>query len=744
MAIDKSNSPSGKSPSNDLTCVFPQGSKPHPPASVQDSQSRLSQSSLLVSLVGNPNSGKTTVFNNMTGSRQHVGNYPGVTVEKISGKRNWRECSMEVVDLPGSYSLTAWSEEERLARRFILDEKPDVVLDVLDASNLERNLYLAVQLIEMHAPVLLVFNMSDMARVRGFEFDLQRLSDLLGTPIVQTVGSKNAGIDTLLDAIVQYAALEEKAPTPFIDYGPDIEAAIQLISGKLEETHPDLAIHKRRWLALKLLENDGELAEKYGNEALLECMRKQQSHIQSILGDTPEILIADRRYGFISGACQETMRSTVERRHDRSDQIDAVVTHPLLAFPLFFALMYLVFQFTFTLGNPLMNWIEIFFGWLGNTVSGFWPEGSESLLQSLLVDGIIGGVGGVIVFLPNIMLLFLAISFLEDSGYMARAAFIMDQLMHKIGLHGKSFIPMLIGFGCSVPAIMATRILENRRDRMTTIMLIPLMSCGGRLPIYGLLIPAFFPKQWQAPLLWLVYFFGIVLAVTVAFLLRKTLFRGESEPFVMELPPYRIPTLKGAALHMWNRGWLYLKKAGTVILVGSIILWFLSSFPRPATEYDSQITQLKAAGEMEAASDLITKKQALLVSQSFAGRLGKTIEPALESFGADWRVGIGVIGGIAAKEIFVAQLGVVFSVRDAEASVDKLREKLQQDFSALAGFCIIIFCLISTPCVATLAATARETGSAKWAWFQLIGLTAMAWIIASAIYQVGKYFAIGI
>jgi len=561
------------------------------------------QPKIVVALAGNPNSGKTTIFNELTGARQHVGNYPGVTVERKEGFRRHGDIELQIVDLPGTYSLTAYSAEELVARNFIIDEKPDVVVDILDTSNLERNLYLAVQLMELGVPLVLAFNMSDMAKARGYEFDIEKLSRFFGARIVQTVGNKGAGMNELLDAITLTAtegASEVKAnvekpstsslssrasirgpryPSPSITYGREIEEEIAKIEFLIKTSDVVKEKTDARWLSVKLLENDKELRATVVSPEINEQIEKSASRIEKILGEHPETAIAGRRYGFISGACQEAVRSTIEIRHTTSDRIDAVVTNRVLGIPMFLGLMYLVFQLTFTLGEPLMGWIESVFGWMGGVVQGWWPEGSESLLKSLLADGIIGGVGGVIVFLPNILLLFLAIAILEDSGYMARAAFIVDRLMHKIGLHGKSFIPMLIGFGCSVPAIMATRTLENRRDRLTTMLVIPLMSCGARLPIYALIIPAFFPEAWYAPMLWIMYVIGILLAVVSTKILRSTILKGESVPFVMELPPYRMPTLKGILIHMWERGFLYLKKAGTIILGISILLWAMTTFP---------------------------------------------------------------------------------------------------------------------------------------------------------------------
>jgi len=719
---------------------------------------------ITIALAGNPNSGKTTLFNGITGSRQHVGNYPGVTVEKKEGKRRHGETEINVVDLPGTYSLTAYSTEELVARNYIIEEQPDVIVDVIDASNLERNLYLGVQLLELGVPVVFAFNMSDVARSRGLEFDLEMLASLLGAPVIPTVGNRNEGLVELLDAAVRVAQSGTQPKQPEIHYGKDIERAIVGIQKRLADLttdavastprdatgasqggmaplpeavaasacrdvgdadrEPDLPIRdKQRWIAVKLLENDAEVAQRIASPDIHKAVAAEQARIEKVLGDSAEMIIADRRYGFISGACQEAVRSTVETRHTRSDRIDEIVIHRVWGLPIFLGLMYLVFWLTFTVGTPPMAWIESFFGWLGATVTGWWPTGSESVLKSLLVDGILGGVGGVIIFLPNILLLFLAIAILEDSGYMARAAFMMDRLMHKIGLHGKSFIPMLTGFGCSIPAIMATRTLESRRDRLTTMLVIPLVSCGARLPIYTLIIPAFFPSAWHAPMLWTIYMIGIALAIVCAKILRSTLFKGESVPFVMELPPYRLPTLKGVLIHMWERGGLYLKKAGTVILGISILLWALTSFPKTKS----------------ANPDLPPEEQqSIELSNTIAGRIGHAMEPLIKPLGFDWRIGTAMIGAFAAKEVFVAQLGIVYSVGAADEESEPLRDKLKANYSPLVGFCIMLFMLISAPCMATIAVTRRESNSWKWALFQLGGLTLLAYVLTLIVYQVGS------
>jgi len=682
---------------------------------------------LTVALAGNPNSGKTTIFNMLTGARQHVANYPGVTVESKQGFRTYQDYQIKFVDLPGTYSLTAYSAEELIARNFIIEQNPDVVVDVVDASNIERNLYLATQLMELDVPVVLAFNMSDIAKQKGLVFDIPQLSKLLEAPIVPTVGSRQKGKTELLDAIVQTFRRGKKLRTHKIGYGQEIEEEIEKIQKLIEQNLPPLAQkYGQRWLAIKLLEHDKEIIARIESPELLDNVTAATDHLRTIFAEEPEIIMADKRYGFISGACQETIKTTVESRHSASDAIDAVVINRVLGLPIFLLLMFLVFVLTFRIGQYPMGWLEHFFNWTAKTIAALWPPGSESPLKSLLVDGIIGGVGGVLVFLPNIILLFLAIAFLEYSGYMARAAFVTDRIMHKIGLHGKSFIPMLIGFGCSVPAIMATRILENRRNRLTTIMVIPLMSCGARLTIYALIIPAFFGQNWRGPMLWLIYLIGIALAVACAKILRLTLFKGPTVPFVMELPPYRMPTLKAIAIHTWQRTWMYLKKAGTVILAISIILWAGMNWPKPPPRALQNLTPQQAH-----------KAQ---LQHSIVGKIGRAIEPAIKPLGFDWKIGTALIGATAAKEVFVSQLGIIYAV-GGDQNAQTLQQTLRQSYTPLQAFCVMLFCLIYAPCAPTVVMTKQETGSWAWAAFQFFALTALAYILTLIVYQLGSLIA---
>lgn len=689
---------------------------------------------ITVALAGNPNSGKTTIFNNLTGSRQHVGNYAGVTIEKKEGECSHRGVDIRIVDLPGSYSLTAYSPEEVVARRFILEDRPDVVVCVIDASNLERNLYLAVQFMELEVPLVLNFNMMDISEARGDRLDVAHLSETLGVPIVPTVGHRRQGMSALLDCVVEAGRKKKAGIVPA--YSPDLEQALRLIQSRVNGNLKGQSLPSR-WLAIKLLEKDPEFARQWNGSAVMEEAKLQSARLEDKLEESAETLLAQERYDFISRTCEAAVHRE-SPKETLSDKADALLTHRVYGIPIFLAAMFTVFWATFNLSSLPCEWIESGIGRLAATVSSFWPAGADSPLRSLLVDGIIGGVGNVIVFLPNVIVLFLAIGLLEDSGYMPRAAFIMDRLMHRIGLHGKSSIPLLLGFGCSVPAIMATRTLENRRDRLTTMLIAPLMSCGARLPIYALIIPAFFAVQWQAPLLWSIYLIGIVLAILSAKLLKSTLFKGEAAPFVMELPPYRIPRLRDTILHVWERCAMYLRKAGTVILTISILLWALTTFPQhPADAHEGGAL---ARAELTEPAGLV-EEPADRLSNSYAGRIGRFLEPVLRPMGFDWKIGTALLGAVAAKEVFVAQMGIVYAAGEDEAP---LRQRLQQNYSPLVGFCIMLFCLISAPCMATVAVTWRESGSFHWALLQFAGLTVLAYILTTAVYQVGVRAGIGI
>ncbi|MDH7600345.1 MAG: ferrous iron transport protein B, partial [Sedimentisphaerales bacterium] len=649
-----------------------------------------------VALAGNPNVGKSCLFNALTGTYQHVANYPGTTVEIKQGAKRYDDLELQVSDLPGTYSLTACSDEERVARDFLLTHRPDLVVDVIDATAPERHLYLATQIMEMGLPLILAFNMSDLAERRGIQLDYEHLSTLFGVPVIPTIAHVGKGVDQLLATIRQLTANPGLCRPYQVNYGKEIEAQIRAIMDAISSSQPELCrAYPLRWLAIKLIEQDPDALDLVKAGPIRDGVSEAVVRLSTIFGDEPHIVIAEKRYGFISGACQESIRRTTEVRHDSSDLLDSIALHPVLGIPIFLCLMYGVFWFTFRMGQYPMELLEWSFAKLAGLAWRILPAGPDNLIRSLMADGIIKGVGGVLVFLPNILILFLAIAILEDSGYMARAAFVTDRLMHKIGLHGKSFIPMLVGFGCTVPAIMATRILENRRDRLTTILVLPLFSCGARLTIYGLVIPAFFPPAWRGPVLWLVYFIGIVLALIGIRLLRLTMLKGTSPPFVMELPPYRVPTVRSISLHMWQRGWQYLKKAGTVILAISVILWLLGNFPRMPSEdrtslSPQQIRQMQVEG-------------------SYLGRLGKAIEPVVRPLGFDWRLATALIGAIVAKEVFVSQLAISYALEPGSDQL-ALQDRLRQDYSPLTGLCVLLFCLIATPCAATVAATRAETG----------------------------------
>ena len=728
---------------------------------------------LKVALAGNPNCGKTTIFNAITGENRKVGNYPGVTVEKIEGNINFEGQDINLIDLPGTYSLTAHSLDEVVARNYIIDEKPEVVVNIVDSSNLERNLYLTTQILELNVPVVLVLNMGDVAERKGYKIDVKKLSDLLGVPIVQTVGNKKVGIDELLKVAINTAKNPEQALKKLRkpNYGSEIEPHVQELADDFAKHCPETL--RPRWVAVKLLENDAEtqkrLRDKVSDSVADEMVHeaeKMRKHVHSVCGDDAEIIIADRRYGYISGACTEAIQNTVEARHDISDSIDKITTNHLLGLPIFALVMLALFQLTFALGNPLVEMLDELIGgqfipWL----KAIWPAADGSnLLRSCLIDGVVAGIGSVIVFIPLIVLMFLGVAFMEDSGYMARAAFVMDKLMHKIGLHGKSFVPMLIGFGCTVPGIMATRTLESKRDRLTTMMVLPLMSCGARMPIYMLIFSAFFPNN-KGIYFFAIYAIGILLAIIIARLFRGTIFKGEQTSFVMELPPYRMPTVKGLIHHMWERTWMYAKKAGTVILLASVIIWALSTFPQ-SKEIETKISQASAKVEvLDAEKEKLDEKvdtkkiakidqqisashedlhnlQASKLQNTIVGRVGKFIEPAIKPLGFDWKIGTALVGAFSAKEVFVSQIGIVYALGDeVEADNKDLQKKIQKDYSPLVGFCICLFCLISMPCVATFAVTVRESGSWGWGFFQMGYLTVLAWFVTMVVYQVGSLFA---
>ena len=676
---------------------------------------------ITIALAGNPNSGKTSIFNNLTGSRQHVGNYPGVTVEKKEGIAYYGDYSITVVDLPGTYSLTAYSLDEVVARNFILDEKPDIIVDVVDASNLERNLYLTTQLMELEVPIVLAMNMSDVAKQAGQHIDDNALSELLGIKVAQTIGNKNRGTVELLKKITETYETKQRIRKVSVNYGREIEEEIAKIHDILVSSKYTLTKYPARWFSVKLLEDDTDIIEsaklKHDASDLIKQSKQSRGHIRGIFADEPETVLADRRYGFISGVLKETVTHTAEAHVKLSDKIDRVLANRVLGIPIFLGVMWLMFKAIFTLSQKPMEMIEVAQLWLGNVITSILP--ANSLIQGLVVDGIIGGVGSVLVFVPIIFLLFFCMSILEDSGYMARIAFIVDRFMHKIGLHGRSFIPMLLGFGCNVPAIMATRVIESKKDRLTTILINPFMSCGARLPVYMLFIGAFFPKEISGNILFSLYIIGFLMAVIMAKLFRKFMFKGESAPFVMELPPYRVPTLRSLIIHMWERGWLYIKKAGTVILLGCVLIWSLSAMP------------LSAEGDL---------------TKSYIAKIGKFVEPVIRPLGFDWKIGTALVAGVVAKEIVVGTFGVLYGAGEDETEESLgLRSALQKDtysdgrkvFSPLVAYALMLFVLLYIPCLSTAAVIRKETGSWGWMFFSISYSTLLAWLVAFMVYQGG-------
>lgn len=689
-----------------------------------------------IAMVGNPNSGKTTVFNALTGQRQHVTNYPGVTVEVMEGEYSFNGGQVAVVDLPGTYSLDSASPDALVARDYILKNPGSVVVQIINAQDFERHAFLTAQLLELGANLVLVLNMSDKARARGIRFDLDMIRERLGCEIVEAVASKGEGLGELKEAVSR--AAERTACSVEIDYGEEMGEHILAIEEELNSCTSCIFPYPPRWLAIKVLEGsreaEGILRQCLGEraEGIIERARGLARHIEGHHGDELQVLLAERRHGFAAGLFREVSKREQAARGEMTDRIDDIVTHRLIGIPLFLGIMYLVFYATFTLGAIPMGWIESGVGWLGEALATHWSGGGA--LKSLVIDGAIGGVGNVLVFVPNIAILFLCISIIEDTGYMSRVAFITDRFMHKFGLHGKSVIPMIIGFGCSVPAIMATRTIENRRDRLATMFVIPLMSCGARLPIYTLFIPAFFPKEWRATVLWSIYITGVVIALVLVRLIRSTIVKGDTVPFVMELPPYRMPVLKGLLIHVWERTRLYLKKAGTIILGLSIVMWIVTSYPKPeAFEVDRMIARGGQVAEQEADAARASEE----ISYSIAGRVGRALEPATRPLGFDWRINTALLGGLAAKEIVVAQLGIIFSLGEAAEDSEPLREELARHYTPLVGLCVMLFCLISAPCFATFAVMRRESGRWRYAAAQFLGLTLIAYLVCLVVYQLG-------
>ena len=712
-----------------------------------------------VALVGNPNCGKTSLFNVASGSHEHVGNYSGVTVDAKEGHFDFQGYHFRLVDLPGTYSLSAYSPEELYVRKHIIDETPDVIINVVDAGNLERNLYLTAQLIDMNVRMVVALNMYDALFHSGNTLDHKKLGQLFGVPIVPTVSRTGKGIDNLFHVIIglyegadfigQKEEIQDEAMREYrewhdkyvpdhkygshdeethdfdgksyirhihINHGPELERSIDAVKEVICKNENIRYKYSTRFLAIKLLENDKDIEQRVistlpNGEEVIRVRDKEAERIRLSMNEDSEQAITDAKYGFITGALKETYTEKNQNTEMFTRIVDSIVTHKIWGFPIFFVFLYLMFECTFVFGEYPKGWIEWLVEQIASLAETFMPAGP---LKDLIVDGIIGGVGGVIVFLPNILLLYIFISFMEDSGYMARAAFIMDKIMHKMGLHGKSFIPLIMGFGCNVPAIMASRIIESRKSRLVTILINPLISCSARLPIYLVMIGAFFPSKASLVLL-SIYVTGILLAVLMARIFSRFIVRGDDAPFVMELPPYRMPTAKSVLRHTWEKGAQYLKKMGGIIMIASVIIWFLGYYPN----HDAYST---TAEQQE---------------NSYIGQIGKAIEPVIEPLGFDWKMGIGILSGIGAKELVVSTLGVLYTNDDDIESVD-LADRIP--ITPLVAYGYMLFVLIYFPCIATVAAIKNESGSWKWAAFTICYTTLLAWIVAFLVHQVGGIF----
>ena len=715
-----------------------------------------------VALVGNPNCGKTTLFNFASGSHERVGNYSGVTVDAKEAILKKDGYIIKIVDLPGTYSITEYSPEELYVRMHITEKMPDIVINVIDSSNLKRNLFLTTQLIDMNIKVVIALNMFDELEKKGVKFDYDDLGKMMGIPIIPTVASKGKGVDELFSKLID--VYEDRDPSVrhiHINYGPLIEEALKKIQDAIWKNPKITDKLSSRYVAIKLLETDkttlSQLKEFSNYNQIKDLTERTIVDLEKEYGERSETIITDAKYGFIDGALKETYKEPKKDRYKIKRELDDMLTHKIWGFPIFLFLMWLMFQGTFTLGSYPMHWIDSGVGLLSDWLQNIMPVGA---LRDLVVDGIIGGVGGVIIFLPNIMILFFFISLMEDTGYMARASFIMDKLMHKIGLHGKSFIPLVMGFGCNVPAIMATRTLDNKKDRILTMIITPFMSCSARLPVYVLLISAIFPQN-QGLVLFTIYLFGIMLAVVTALIMKRVVFAKKEVPFVMELPPYRIPTMKNTSLHMWHKGQQYLKKMGSVILLASVLIWALGYFPRHieySKNYDAQIVNLKSDMQLaandkeEGVSQLEVSKEAERQEKSYIGQLGHAIEPVIRPLGFDWKMGVSIITGLAAKEIVVSTMGILYQADPkAKETSGSLQHKLieqthnngehigQKVFTPLVSFGFMLFILIYFPCVAVIAAIKKES-SWGWAVFTMVYTTAIAWLVAFATYQIGSLF----
>ena len=688
-----------------------------------------------VALVGNPNCGKTSLFNFASGAHERVGNYSGVTVDAKEGHAEFDGYQFNLVDLPGTYSLSAYSPEELYVRKQIIESTPDVIINVIDASNIERNLYLTTQLVDMNIKIVGALNMFDEFEQRGDKLDYDKLGELFGFPMIPTVFKTGRGVDELFRTVID---IYEGRPVPgksgvrhvHLNHGKYIEQAIDAVKAEIQKNEQIRYKYSTRFLSIKLLEKDAkveDIAKSLPNGGdIIAARDKAADYIMRETKEDSETAIMNAKYGIIHGALHEAgcEEGTKTDTYQTTHIIDSVITNRYVGFPLFFLFLYIMFEVTFTLGQYPMDWIEAGVAALGDLTKSTLPDGP---LKAMLADGVIAGVGSVIVFLPQILILYAFISFMEDSGYMARAAFIMDKLMHKMGLHGKSFIPLIMGFGCNVPAVMATRTIESRRSRLVTILVLPLMSCSARLPIYIMITGTFFAAKYQSLVMLSLYAIGIILAVLMSRLFSSRILKGDDTPFVMELPPYRFPTAKAMARHTWEKGRQYLKKMGGIILVASVIVWALGYFP-----HDDSLGQ-QAQQE-----------------QSYIGRIGKAIEPAFRAQGFDWKLDVSLIAGVGAKEIVASTMGVLYAddetvaddTSDSPEKYDVLRQKMQADgITPLTAFSYLLFVLIYFPCIATIAAIKGETGSWRWAAFAAVYTTVLAWLVSAAVYQVGSLFA---
>lgn len=708
-----------------------------------------------VALVGNPNCGKTSLFNFASGAHEHVGNYSGVTVDAKEGVFKQNGYTFRIVDLPGTYSLSAYTPEELYVRKHLNEnQQPDIVINVIDASNLERNLYLTTQLIDMDVQMVIALNMYDELEKAGNKFDYESLARMIGCPIVPTISKTGFGIEELFNRVIK--VYEEEDPVVrhiHINYGDILEKGIANIKRSIHKVDSNMPKSiSRRYLSIKLLENDQEIESQIrkfpDGEQIIQERNRNAAQIENLLQEDCETALTDARYGFISGALRETFEQNKIKEATSTQIIDLFVTHKVLGFPIFLLFMWIMFEATFRLGDYPMQGIEWLVEMIGNFVRTHMAEGP---LKDLLVDGIIGGVGGVIVFLPNILILYAFISFMEDSGYMARAAFIMDKIMHKMGLHGKSFIPLVMGFGCNVPAVMATRTIESRNSRMITMLVTPLMSCSARLPVYVLITGALFPKNASFVLLSL-YATGVILAVILARVFKRAFFHEEDVPFVMELPPYRMPTGKSILLHMWEKAKQYLHKMGGIILVASIIIWFLGYFPRETSrtaDFKQQIASIENTQiSPEEKAEQINEIEHLMAmdhqENSYIGRIGQIISPIMEPLGFNWKISVSLLSGMAAKEIVVSTLSVLYTGSDdsEQALTERLLQEKNPDgtdvFTPLVGLSLMLFVLLYFPCIATVTAIVNESHSWKWGAFVILYTCCLAWVVSFLVYQIGN------